>query len=144
MNWLSYSVPLLEGAWITVQLTVYSTILGTATAFLFGIGKLSSNWFIKGGRCALSRFSAARLHAGPAVLALFCAACAGAASWVWIWHAACGYGTLALGLNFGAYGQKWCAADTSRTAHPVRSAKALGFLPRHTLWRIALPQAIPK
>jgi len=48
MNWLSYSVPLLEGAWITVQLTVYSTILGTATAFLFGIGKLSSNWFIKG------------------------------------------------------------------------------------------------
>ena len=28
MNWLSYLPPLLEGAWVTAQLTFYSTLLG--------------------------------------------------------------------------------------------------------------------
>src|SRR3546814_8944098 len=41
MEWLSYSAPLLEGAWVTIQLTVYSTILGAFFAFAFGLGKLS-------------------------------------------------------------------------------------------------------
>src|SRR3546814_15217627 len=41
MEWLSYSTPLLEGAWVTIQLTVYSTILGAFFAFAFGLGKLS-------------------------------------------------------------------------------------------------------
>src|SRR5690606_371073 len=48
MEWLSYSTPLLQGAWVTIQLTVYSTILGALFAFAFGIGKISHNWLAKG------------------------------------------------------------------------------------------------
>jgi polar amino acid transport system permease protein len=48
MEWLSYSTPLLEGAWVTIQLTVYSTILGAFFAFAFGLGKLSHHWLTRG------------------------------------------------------------------------------------------------
>ena len=47
MAWTEYLTPLLAGAWVTVQLTVYSTILGAILAFAFGIGKLSPNGLIK-------------------------------------------------------------------------------------------------
>ena len=39
MEWSEYLKPLMQGAWITVQLTVYSTILGAICSFAFGIGK---------------------------------------------------------------------------------------------------------
>src|SRR5690606_3874954 len=41
MEWLSYSKPLLEGAWVTIQLTFFSTLLGGLFAFAFGLGKIS-------------------------------------------------------------------------------------------------------
>ncbi|WP_237173159.1 ectoine/hydroxyectoine ABC transporter permease subunit EhuC [Paracandidimonas lactea] len=145
MNWLSYSVPLLEGAWITVQLTVYSTILGTATAFLFGIGKLSSNWFIKGvSLCFIEVFRGTSL-----LVQLF---------WLYFALPVLGQqlgldlrmppvltGTLALGLNIGAYGAE-VVRGAIQAVPPTQyeAAKALDFSPRHTLWRIALPQAIPE
>lgn len=48
-DWLNYAVPLLDGAWITLQLTIYSTILGGIVSFMAGVGRLSSNklisWF---------------------------------------------------------------------------------------------------
>ena len=45
MQWLSYSAPLLEGAWVTVQLTFYSTTGRRGGAAC--IGKLSRNWLIR-------------------------------------------------------------------------------------------------
>lgn len=47
MNWLTYSDSLLSGAWVTMQLTIYSTLLGGVFAFVFGVGRLSTNWLIK-------------------------------------------------------------------------------------------------
>ena len=47
MHWTEYFPLLMEGAWVTIQLTVYSTVIGAALAFAAGIGKLSSNWAIK-------------------------------------------------------------------------------------------------
>ena len=38
MHWTEYFPPLMQGAWVTIQLTIYSTILGAVLAFAAGIG----------------------------------------------------------------------------------------------------------
>lgn len=145
MNWLSYSAPLLEGAWVTIQLTFYSTILGAIVAFAFGIGKLSRNWFIKGLSIAFIE-----VFRGTSLLVqLF-----------WLYFAlpvlgqmigmdlrlpAVVAGTLALSLNIGAYGAEVVrGAIQAVPLSQYEAAKALDFTPRQTLWRIALPQATPE
>ena len=47
MSWSDYLVPLGQGAWVTVQLTFWSTILGAILSFAAGIGKLAHNPLIK-------------------------------------------------------------------------------------------------
>lgn len=54
-------------------------------------------------------------------------------------------GTLALSLNIGAYGAevvRGAIQAVPRSQH--EAAKALDFTPRQTMWRIAIPQAIPE
>src|SRR5690625_2541857 len=145
MQWLSYSAPLLEGAWVTIQLTFYSTILGGIFAFAFGIGKLSKNWFIK----ALSVTFIEVFRGTSLLVQLF-----------WLYFAlpvfgqmigvdlrlpAVVAGTLALSLNIGAYGAE-VVRGAIQAVSPAQyeAAKALDFTPRQTLWRIALPQAVPE
>ncbi|HLR77564.1 MAG TPA: ectoine/hydroxyectoine ABC transporter permease subunit EhuC [Burkholderiaceae bacterium] len=145
MHWLSYSAPLLEGAWVTVQLTFYSTILGAVVAFAAGIGKLSRNWLIKG----LSVTFIEVFRGTSLLVQLF-----------WLYFAlpvfgqligidlrlpAVVAGTLALGLNIGAYGAE-VVRGAIQAVSPAQyeAAQALDFTPRQTLWRIALPQAIPE
>ena len=145
MEWLSYSKPLLEGAWVTVQLTMYSTILGGLFSFAFGIGKLAHNRLIRGTSIAFIE-----VFRGTSLLVqLF-----------WLYFAlpilgqAIGLdlrlhpvvaGTLALSLNIGAYGAEVVrGALQAVPAQQHEAAKALDFTPRQTLWRIALPQAVPE
>lgn len=54
-------------------------------------------------------------------------------------------GTLALALNIGAYGAE-VVRGALQAVPPTQyeAAKALDLSPRHTLWRIALPQALPE
>jgi polar amino acid transport system permease protein len=145
MEWLSYSTPLLQGAWVTVQLTIYSTILGAVAAFDFGIGKVSGNWLVKGvSICFIEIFRGTSL-----LVQLF---------WLYFALPVLGQqlgidlrlppvvaGTLALGLNIGAYGAE-VVRGAIQAVPPAQyeAAKALDFTPRQTLWRIALPQAIPE
>jgi polar amino acid transport system permease protein len=145
MEWLSYSTPLLQGAWVTVQLTIYSTILGAVAAFAFGIGKVSGNWLVKGvSICFIEIFRGTSL-----LVQLF---------WLYFALPVLGQqlgidlrlppvvaGTLALGLNIGAYGAE-VVRGAIQAVPPAQyeAAKALDFTPRQTLWRIALPQAIPE
>ncbi|HWK69788.1 ectoine/hydroxyectoine ABC transporter permease subunit EhuC [Pollutimonas sp. M17] len=145
MEWLSYSTPLLQGAWVTVQLTVYSTILGAFFAFAFGLGKLSHNWLPR-----IVSIVFIEVFRGTSLLVqLF-----------WLYFAlpilgqAIGLdlrlppviaGTLALSLNIGAYGAE--VVRGAIQAVPLsqhEAAKALDFTPRQVLWRISLPQAIPE
>lgn len=145
MEWLSYSKPLLEGAWVTVQLTAYSTVLGAFFSFAFGIGKLSGNLAIRSFSVAIIE-----IFRGTSLLVqLF-----------WLYFAlpvlgqSLGFdwrlspvvaGTLALSLNIGAYGAE--VVRGAIQAVPVsqhEAAKALDFTPRQVLWRISLPQAIPE
>lgn len=145
MNWIDYSGPLLSGAWVTVQLTIYSTILGAIFAFLFGVGRLSTSWWVK----SLS-ISFIEIFRGTSLLVqLF---------WLYFALPMLGQligldlrlppvvaGTLALALNIGAYGAE-VVRGAIQAVPPTQyeAAKALDFSPRQTMWRIAVPQAIPE
>ena len=145
MHWTSYLPPLLEGAWVTAQLTFYSTLLGGFFAFAFGLGRISSNWLLKGFSVSMIE-----IFRGTSLLVqLF-----------WLYFAlplvgqmlgmdwrlpAIVAGTLALSLNIGAYGAEVVrGAIQAVPPNQYEAAKALDFTPRQTLWRIALPQAVPE
>lgn len=145
MNWLNYSDSLLSGAWVTIQLTVYSTILGGVFAFIFGVGRLSHNKLIK----ALS-ISFIEFFRGTSLLVqlfwlYFALPIVGQAIGIDLRMPPVVVGTLALALNIGAY-----AAEVVRGAIQAvpptqyEAAKSLDFSPRQTMWRIAVPQAIPE
>ncbi len=145
MNWLSYIPPLLEGAWVTAQLTFYSTLLGGFFAFAFGLGRISHSWLLKAVSVSLIE-----IFRGTSLLVqLF---------WLYFALPLVGQmlgmdwrlppmvaGTLALSLNIGAYGAevvRGAVQSVPRSQH--EAAKALDFTPRQTLWRVSLPQAIPE
>src|SRR5690606_17417254 len=145
MEWLSYSRPLLEGAWVTVQLTVYSTILGAFFSFAFGIGKLAHNRLIRATSVVFIE-----VFRGTSLLVqlfwlYFALPILGQAIGLDLRLPAVVAGTLALSLNIGAYGAE--VVRGALEAVPMQqheAAKALDFTPRQTLWRIALPQAVPE
>lgn len=145
MHWMNYIVPLLEGAWVTVQLTVISTLGGAFFSFLFGIGRLSSSrttrWL---------SISLIEIFRGTSLLVqlfwlYFALPLIGEAIGVNLRLPPVAAGALALSLNIGAYGAevvRGALQAVPREQHEV--AKALDFTPRQTLWRISLPQAIPE
>lgn len=145
MEWLSYSQPLLEGAWVTVQLTVYSTILGAFFSFAFGIGKLAHNRLVRATSIAFIE-----VFRGTSLLVqlfwlFFALPILGQAIGLDLRLPPVVAGTLALALNIGAYGAEVVrGAIQAVPAQQYEAAKALDFTPRQTLWRIALPQAVPE
>lgn len=145
MEWISYTGPLLEGAWVTIQLTVYSTVLGAFFAFAFGIGKLSHNWAIKAIAIAFIE-----VFRGTSLLVqlfwlYFALPILGQAIGVDLRLPPVVAGTLALSLNIGAYGAEVVrGAIQAVPKSQLEAAKALDFSTRQTLWRISLPQAIPE
>lgn len=145
MDWLSYSSALMEGAWVTIQLTLYSTVVGAIASFALGIGRLSHSVALR----SLS-ITIIEVFRGTSLLVqLF-----------WLYFAlpilgeSMGLdwrldpvvaGTLALGLNIGAYGAEVVRGAIQAVPHSqLEAAKALDFTEHQTLWRISLPQAIPE
>ena len=54
-------------------------------------------------------------------------------------------GVLALGLNIGAYGAEVVRGAVQAVPNAqLETARALNFTSRQTLWRVALPQALPE
>jgi polar amino acid transport system permease protein len=145
MHWVEYLRPLSQGAWITIQLTVYSTILGGLCSFLFGIGKLSRNWAIKGLSIAYIE-----IFRGTSLLVqlfwlYFALPIAGDAIGVDLRLPPVIAGVLALGLNVGAYGAEVVRGALQAVPPSQHEAsRALNLTPRQALWRVALPQAIPE
>ncbi|MBD8066924.1 ectoine/hydroxyectoine ABC transporter permease subunit EhuC [Devosia sp. PTR5] len=145
MHWTEYFGPLAEGAWVTVQLTVYSTILGAILAFASGIGKLSSNWAIKAVSVAYIE-----VFRGTSLLVqlfwlYFALPLAGMALGIDLRLPPVMAGVLALGLNIGAYGAE-VVRGAIQSVHKDQheAARALNFTSRQTLWTITIPQAIPE
>lgn len=145
MHWTDYLPPLMEGAWVTVQLTLYSTVLGAVLAFAFGIGKLSPNWAIKAVSVAYIE-----VFRGTSLLVqlfwlYFALPLAGTAMGIDLRLPPVLAGVLALGLNIGAYGAEVVrGAIQSVHTDQHEAARALNFTPRQTLWNITIPQAIPE
>jgi len=145
VHWVEYLRPLLQGAWITVELTVFSTILGALCAFAFGIGKTSRNWAIKGISIVYIE-----IFRGTSLLVqlfwlYFALPIAGDAIGLNLRLPPVTAGVLALGLNIGAYGAEVVRGAIQAVPYSqYEAAKALDFTQRQTLWRIALPQAIPE
>jgi polar amino acid transport system permease protein len=145
MQWTDYITPLMEGAWVTIQLTLYSTVLGAALAFAAGIGKLSHNWAIKAVSVAYIE-----LFRGTSLLVqlfwlYFALPIAGTAMGIDLRLPPVLAGVLALGLNIGAYGAE-VVRGAIQAVHTDQheAARALNFKPRQTLFGIILPQAIPE
>ncbi len=145
MEWTSYGAPLLQGAWVTVQLTIYSTVLGAFFAFAFGVGKLSGHWLIKGLSIGFIE-----VFRGTSLLVqlfwlYFALPVLGQAIGVDLRLPPLVAGTLALSLNIGAYGAEVVRGAIQAVPHDQHeAAKALDFTPRQTLWRICIPQAVPE
>jgi polar amino acid transport system permease protein len=145
MHWIEYLRPLSQGAWVTVQLTIFSTILGALLSFAFGLGKISSNWLLRGVSIVY-----VEVFRGTSLLVqlfwlYFALPLAGDAIGVDLRLPPVVAGVLALGLNIGAYGAE-VVRGALQAVRPAQheAARALNFTPRQTLWRIALPQAIPE
>jgi polar amino acid transport system permease protein len=145
MDWLSYSTPLLEGAWVTVQIAVMSTLVGAVVSFALGLGKLS-----RGRPLRLFSIAVIELFRGTSLLVqlfwlYFALPVFGQAVGLDLRLPPVTAGVLALGLNIGAYGAevvRGAIQAVPRSQH--EAAKALDFTPRQIMWRIALPQAIPE
>lgn len=145
MDWTVYINPLMQGAWVTVQLTFYSTIFGAILSFAAGMGKISSNIAIR--TIAVVYIEIFR---GTSLLVqlfwlYFALPVAGQAIGVDLRLPPVVAGVLALSLNIGAYGAEVVRGGIQAVSRDqYEAAKALNFTPRKTLWRIALPQAIPE
>ena len=145
MHWTDYLTPLMEGAWVTIQLTLYSTVLGAVLAFAAGIGKLSTNWAFKSVAIAYIE-----VFRGTSLLVqlfwlYFALPLAGTAMGIDLRLPPVLAGVLALGLNIGAYGAE-VVRGAIQAVHTdqYEAARALNFRPRQTLFGIVLPQAIPE
>ncbi|MFA5596058.1 MAG: ectoine/hydroxyectoine ABC transporter permease subunit EhuC [Pusillimonas sp.] len=145
MPFLDYLPALLQGARVTVELTLYSTVLGALVAFGLGIGRHSRRAWLN-VPCAVI----VEIFRGTSLLVqLF---------WIYFALPVLGElvglnlrlepmvaGTLALALNIGAYGAEVVrGALQAVPTEQLEAAKALDFSGRQTLWRISLPQALPE
>lgn len=145
MHWTEYFGPLLEGAWVTIQLAILSTILGTALAFLAGIGKLSRLLAVR----ALS-VAYIEIFRGTSLLVqlfwlYFALPIAGIAIGIDLRLPPILAGVLALGLNIGAYGAEVVRGAILAVHKDQRdAARALNFTQRQTLLSIIIPQALPE
>ncbi|HWV00785.1 MAG TPA: ectoine/hydroxyectoine ABC transporter permease subunit EhuC [Devosia sp.] len=145
MSWVDYLKPLSQGAWVTVQLAVFSTLLGGVLSFAAGIGKISSNWAIRS--VAIVYIEVFR---GTSLLVqlfwlYFALPIAGAAIGLDLRLPPVEAGVAALGLNIGAYGAE-VVRGAIQAVRPAQheAAAALNFTRRQALWRVILPQAIPE
>ena len=145
MDWTQYLNPLMLGAWVTIELTIYSTVFGAILAFAAGIGKLAHNPLIR----AIS-IGYIEIFRGTSLLVqlfwlYFAFPVAGQAIGIDLRLPPVAAGVLALSLNIGAYGAEVVrGAIQSVSKDQFEAAKALNFTPRMTLWRVALPQSIPE
>ncbi|MDO9524136.1 MAG: ectoine/hydroxyectoine ABC transporter permease subunit EhuC [Gemmobacter sp.] len=145
MHWTEYLPPLLQGAWVTVQLTVYSTVLGAMLAFAAGIGKLSRNLMLRAVAVAYIE-----VFRGTSLLVqlfwlYFALPMAGQALGLDLRIPPVVAGVMALALNIGAYGAEVVrGAIQSVQQGQYEAARALNFTPRQTLTAVTIPQAVPE
>lgn len=145
MHWTEYFSPLLQGAWVTVQLTVYSTLFGAILAFAAGVGKRSHSLLLRGTAVVYIE-----VFRGTSLLVqlfwlYFALPVAGQAIGIDLRLPPVVAGVLALSLNIGAYGAE-VVRGAIQSVHEGQheAARALNFTPRQTLMSVTIPQAVPE
>ncbi|MFF3379571.1 ectoine/hydroxyectoine ABC transporter permease subunit EhuC [Streptomyces sp. NPDC002680] len=130
----------LRGVWVTIQLLVFSALLGAVFAFVVGIARthrLRSVRFLAGFYTEVFRGTSALVMIFWVYFVL-----PPAFGWqlVPMWA-----GTLALGLTYGAYGSEIVRGALNAVDPAQREGGiALGFTPWQRLRLILLPQAVPE
>ena len=130
----------LRGVWVTIQLLVFSALLGAVVAFVVGIARthrLRSVRFLAGVYTEVFRGTSALVMIFWVYFVL-----PPAFGWqlVPMWA-----GTLALGLTYGAYGSEIVRGALNSVDPAQREGGiALGFTPWQRLRLILLPQAVPE
>ncbi|WP_097462305.1 ectoine/hydroxyectoine ABC transporter permease subunit EhuC [Mangrovitalea sediminis] len=130
---------LLGGAWVTVELTFWSTLIGALCSFAFGIGRLSGNPVVKSVSVAYIE-----VFRGTSLLVQM--------FWIFFALPLMGVslspmtaGIAALSLNIGAYGAEVVrGAIQAVPKSQYEASRALNFTSWQALWYVALPQALPE
>lgn len=130
---------LLGGAWVTVELTFWSTLIGAACSFAFGIGRLSGNPVVKSVSVAYIE-----VFRGTSLLVQM--------FWIFFALPLMGInlspmtaGIAALSLNIGAYGAEVVrGAIQAVPKSQYEASRALNFTPWQAMRYVALPQALPE
>jgi polar amino acid transport system permease protein len=128
---------LVQGAWITIQLTVYGSALALVLALLFGLAGTSRSRAVR----ALNRVYVEFFRGSPALVLMF---------WFFYSLPLVGLelvpmfaGVLALGLNVGAYGAEVVRGAVQAVPKAQYEATvALNFRPVQRMRRVLLPQAV--
>lgn len=127
---------LLDGAEVTIQVTVLAAAWGTAVAVLLGIASLSRRRLVR----AVVRIYVEFMRGVSAIILLF-----------WVYFAlplfgidltALSAGVLALGLNLSAYGAEIVRGAVQAVPRgQSEAAIAVNLSERQRLWSVVLPQA---
>ena len=138
IDWSGYIGLILEGAWVTVQLTLMGSALAVVVAFAAGLGRVS-------------RFAAVRAVATTYIEFFRGTSIFVQLFWVYFVLPFAGItltplqaGVLALGLNVGAYGAEVVRGAVKAIGREQREACIALNLSRYQAMRhIILPQALP-
>ncbi|MDJ1133289.1 ectoine/hydroxyectoine ABC transporter permease subunit EhuC [Streptomyces iconiensis] len=131
---------LLQGLWVTVQLTVYSAALGAFVAFVVGVARTNRLWIVR----FVSGLYMEIFRGTSALVLMFWMFFVLPVAFGWqlvpLWAA-----VLALGLSYGAYGSEIVRGAIAAVAPAQHEAGiALSFSPWQRLTKITLPQAWPE
>jgi polar amino acid transport system permease protein len=129
---------LLRGLVVTVEVTAGAAVVAFVMAFAAGLGRLAGARLVRIAATAYVEV----FRGTSALVQLF---------WVYFVLPLLGVsldpmttGILVLGLNIGAYGAEVVRGAILAVPRGQReAAAALGLTPRHTRWRVVVPQALP-
>lgn len=135
--WAGYLTLILEGAVVTLELTVYGCMLALVVAFLAGLGRLSKFWAVR----ALATLYIEFFRGTSIFVQLFWAFFV--LPLVGIPVSSLQAGVLALGLNVGAYGAEVVrGAVKAVPREQIEACTALNLTRFQAMRHIILPQAI--
>lgn len=137
-NWSVHMGLILEGALVTLELTVMGSVLAVIMAFLAGLGRVSRFWAARSLATAYIEF----FRGTSIFVQLF---------WIYFVLSFAGVtlspiqaGVLALGLNVGAYGAEVVRGAIKAIGREQREACiALNFSRGQAMRHVILPQALP-
>ncbi|POX56074.1 ectoine/hydroxyectoine ABC transporter permease subunit EhuC [Streptomyces sp. Ru71] len=130
----------LRGVWVTLQLLVFSALLGAAVSFAVGVARTHRLWIVR----FLAGFYTEVFRGTSALVMIFWVFFVLPPAFGWqlvpLWA-----GTLALGLTYGAYGAEIVRGALNSVDPAQREGGiALGFTPGQRMRKILLPQAVPE